>query len=122
MNKNEDIKITPQIVDDELLFYFTPKSIEFYNLDKTSTAYFFSGHFMSCILTSHIDDSGKIGLVGENFETIKTTLAMVLQGYEEYIRTNYLKNITPQQFNCQAMYTPPGKTSPEQDPLETKPV
>jgi hypothetical protein len=122
MNKNEDIKITPQIVDDELLFYFTPKSIEFYNLDKTSSAYFFSGHFMNCILTSHIDHPGKIGLVGENFETIKTTLAMVLQGYEEYIRTNFLKNITPQQFNCQAMYTPPVESSPEQDPLETKPV
>lgn len=122
MNKNEDIKITPQIVDDELLFYFTPKSIEFYNIDKTSTAYFFSGHFMNCILTSHIDHPGKIGLVGEDFETIKTTLAMVLQGYEEYIRTNFLKNITSQQFNCQAMYTPPVESSPEQDPLETKPV
>ena len=89
-----DIKINPKKVDDELLFYFTPKAIEFFRVDKSSNAYKFSGHFMNTMLEKYINHPGKIGLVGEDVETIRVSLAMILQGYDEYIHTNYLRTIT----------------------------
>ena len=102
--RTADIKINPQIIDDELLFYFTPKAIEFFKIDKTSTAYLFSCHFMSSILEQYKSHPGKIGLVGEDVETIKISLAMVLQGYDGYIHTAFLRDIIPHNLNCQTNF------------------
>lgn len=110
----EDIRIEPQIVDDELLFYFTPKAVEFFNIDKTSEAYHFSEHLINTLLEKYKTHPGKIGLVGDDIQTIKISMTMILQGYDEYIRTAFLRDIIPYQLSCHPKSVISEDPSPEQ--------
>ena len=116
--KKEGININPKIVDDELLFYFTPKAVEYFRIDKTSDAYHFSEHLINSLLENYKEHPGKIGLVGDDIHTIKISMTMILQGYDEYIKTAFLRDIIPYHLFCHpksAIFDP----SPEQDSLDT---
>ncbi len=114
----EDIRIDPKIIDDELLFYFTPKAVEFFKIDKSSDAYHFSEHLINTLLEKYKEHPGKIGLVGDDIQTIKISMTMILQGYDEYIRTAFLRDIIPYQLNCHPKSAVSEDPSPVQDSLD----
>lgn len=120
--KSGGIKIDPKIVDDELLFYFTPKALEYFKFDTASTAYRFSEHLINTFMEKYKEHPGKIGLVGDDIQTIKISITMILQGYDEYIQTAFLRDIIPYNRNCHSISALPEDLCPEQDSLETNVV
>ncbi len=112
MEEQNDINIDPRLEEEGLMFYFTPKAANMCKMNKRSDAYRFSTHIMDSLLEKYKDHQGKVGFVAEDIETIKTSLALILEGYNEFIETAFLRD--PIHLPCHPKYW---NSDWEQDPL-----